>query len=138
MKKVILLSVILNFVTFGIGILLNTSMNLTLLILITLVIPVVYNIVLSLRCTESTILKSTLLSFFTTVFYFIFSLYFISRPSFENFIDEHQKNTGTVNIEIDKGFADVDQLIFIFLLNFIFIYIINFLKNKGSKNVNNH
>ncbi|WP_353419283.1 Msa family membrane protein [Staphylococcus delphini] len=47
-------------------------------------------------------LKSNILiTGISTVCYFVFSVYFISRPDFEIFITSNQKSTGDISIEIN-------------------------------------
>ncbi|PTI74308.1 Msa family membrane protein [Staphylococcus succinus] len=73
----------------------------------------------------------------TTFCYFIFSIYFISRPGFDYFISENQIDTGNVSIEINTGLANIEQLIFVFLLNFIALFLISLFIRKKDLNVRN-
>ncbi|MFO3689016.1 Msa family membrane protein [Staphylococcus felis] len=127
-----------NIIIFFIGILLNTSMSLLTFIVIAYLMPIIVNNIINLTMDKTRNIKSYLLiSSITTVCYFIFSLYFISRPTFENFIAENQKDTGSITIEINSGLANIEQLIFVFLLNFMSVFLLSLFTRKRDSDVRN-
>lgn len=138
MKKIIL-ALILNIIIFFISAMINTDMNLLLFILMIYVTPIILNNIINICIGDkSNLIMLALMSLITTVCYFFFSIYFISRDTFVEFIERNQTETGNILIEIDKGFADLNQLLFVFLLNFIFLFIFNiFRKKEGKKYVKN-
>ncbi|WP_281191820.1 Msa family membrane protein [Staphylococcus felis] len=127
-----------NMIIFFIGILLNTSMSLLTFIVIAYLMPIIVNNIINLTMDKTRNIKSYLLiSSITTVCYFTFSLYFISRPTFENFIAENQKDTGSITIEINSGLANIEQLIFVFLLNFMAVFLLSLFTRKRDSDVRN-
>lgn len=127
-----------NILIFLIGIILNTSMSLLTFIGIAYLLPIITNNVINFTSKKNRNIKSYLLiSMITTICYFIFSLYFISRPTFENFINDNQKDIGSITIEINSGLANIEQLIFVFLLNFMSIFLLSLFIRKKDSNVRN-
>ncbi|SCT43499.1 Msa family membrane protein [Staphylococcus caeli] len=127
-----------NIIIFLIGIILNTSMSLLTFIAIAYLLPIIANNIVNFTFKKNRNIKSYLLiSTITTVCYFMFSLYFISRPTFENFINDNQKDTGSITIEINSGLANIEQLIFVFLLNFMSIFLLSLFIRKKDSNVRN-
>ncbi|MGJ5703071.1 Msa family membrane protein [Staphylococcus xylosus] len=127
-----------NIIIFLIGIILNTSMSLLTFIAIAYLLPIIANNIVNFTIKKNRNIKSYLLiSTITTVCYFMFSLYFISRPTFENFINDNQKDTGSITIEINSGLANIEQLIFVFLLNFMSIFLLSLFIRKKDSNARN-
>lgn len=125
-----------NIITFSIGIILTTKMSLLTFILIVYFFPIVINNIFNLILFKNRKIKNYLItSLITTLCYFIFSLYFISHPNFNNFISENKKDTGNIIIEINSGLANIEQLIFVFLINFMSIFLLNLLLKKEDINV---
>ena len=113
-------------------------MSLLTFIVIAYLLPMIVNNILNLIIKGNRNIKSNLfISGITTVCYFIFSIYFISRPTFENFINENQKNTGSITIEVNSGLANIEQLTFVFLLNFISLFLLSLFIRKKDSNVRN-
>ncbi|PXA09562.1 hypothetical protein DD894_13590, partial [Staphylococcus pseudintermedius] len=93
---------LINALIFFIGILINTKMSLFIFILISYIFPVISNNIINFVFKSTRSLKSNLLiSLISTICYFVFSVYFISRPDFESFINSNQQRTGDISIEIN-------------------------------------
>lgn len=139
MSKYLLLFIVIgNVILFSIGMILNVNMSLLGFIALAYIAPVLYNNIINLIFKSNKKFKnSVVISAITTVCYFIFSIYFISRPDFSTFVENNSRKTGDVSIEINTQLANVDQLIFIFLLNFIFLFLISLFKRKEDNNVTN-
>ncbi|MGS4114372.1 hypothetical protein DD889_13525 [Staphylococcus pseudintermedius] len=120
------------------GILINTKMSLFIFILISYIFPVISNNIINFVFKSTRSLKSNLLiSLISTICYFVFSVYFISRPDFESFINSNQQRTGDISIEINPGLANIEQLIFVFLLNFISLFLVSLFFRKERSDVRN-
>ncbi|OEK72115.1 hypothetical protein AST00_01235 [Staphylococcus equorum] len=136
MSKKYIYILVSNIIIFFIGIVLNTTMSLLSFILIAYLLPMVSNNVINLTIKKNRSIKSYfLISGITTLCYFIFSIYFISRPDFQNFISKNQKDTGSISIEINTGLANIEQLVFVFLLNFMSIFLLSLFIRKKDSNV---
>ncbi|EGQ2872052.1 Msa family membrane protein [Staphylococcus pseudintermedius] len=129
---------LINALIFFIGILINTKMSLLIFILISYIFPVISNNIINFVFKSTRSLKSNLLiSLISTICYFVFSVYFISRPDFESFINSNQQRTGDISIEINPGLANIEQLIFVFLLNFISLFLVSLFFRKERSDVRN-
>ncbi|EGQ1753880.1 Msa family membrane protein [Staphylococcus pseudintermedius] len=129
---------LINALIFFIGILINTKMSLFIFILISYIFPVISNNIINFVFKSTRSLKSNLLiSLISTICYFVFSVYFISRPDFESFINSNQQRTGDISIEINPGLANIEQLIFVFLLNFISLFLVSLFFRKERSDVRN-
>ncbi|EOI7502298.1 Msa family membrane protein [Staphylococcus pseudintermedius] len=129
---------LINALIFFIGILINTKMSLFIFILISYIFPVISNNIINFVFKSTRSLKSNLLiSMISTICYFVFSVYFISRPDFESFINSNQQRTGDISIEINPGLANIEQLIFVFLLNFISLFLVSLFFRKERSDVRN-
>nr|WP_257211757.1 MULTISPECIES: Msa family membrane protein [Staphylococcus] len=97
--------------------------------------PLLLNGIVNILGKERNRLKYNLIySGITTICYFIFSVYFISRPEFPEFVSENSRETGSVSIQINTELANIDQLIFVFLLNFVILFLIDLSKRKKGEN----
>ena len=135
MTKKTVLIILANVLIFAFGIIYNLNLGLLGFIILAYVSPVIFNGIISFFGKKRNHLKYNLIySGITTICYFIFSLYFISRPDFSEFVSENSRKTGNVSIQINTELANIDQLIFVFLLNFVILFLIDLLKRKKDRN----
>lgn len=135
MTKKTMFIILGNIIIFSFGMIYNLNLGLLGFIILAYVSPLLINGIISFFGKEKNHLKINLIyAGITTLCYFIFSIYFISRPEFKDFVSENSRETGNVSIQINTELANIDQLIFVFLLNFVVLFLIDLLKRKKGEN----
>lgn len=133
-KKTILIT-LGNIIIFSFGVIYNLKLGLLGFIILAYISPLLFNGIISFFGKKRNYLKYNLIyAGITTFCYFIFSIYFISRPGFSDFVSNNSRETGNVSIQINTELANIDQLIFVFLLNFVILFLIDLLKRKKDEN----
>ncbi|WP_347300243.1 Msa family membrane protein [Dolosigranulum savutiense] len=133
MKK-FLSSVVAMTIIFGITSLMNVSLPLVMLILLIYIIPLITNIFLNIFFEGiSQIIDAFILSIITTVGYVVFSVIFMNLPGFNHYLDQYNYQSDEMFFEIEQNFIALPQLLFVFILNFSILYLVDFIVEKRKK-----
>lgn len=123
-----------NILCFGLASIGNTKLPILLLFGLIYVFPVCFNMYLIKKKRESVTDLKIKLSISTTISYFIFGCVMMSQSNFNEYIIHNTLYMENAYIQISNNFIHITQLIFVFLLNFGFMSLIQ-LFGKEKHNV---
>ncbi|MCJ0537653.1 Msa family membrane protein [Enterococcus cecorum] len=110
-----------NLLFFGIASIYNTRLPIIVLFMLIYVFPVIFNMSLIKKNKKEMNNLKIALSIFTTICYFSFGIIMMSQPNFNEYISNNTLYMNDAYIEISRNFIHITQLIFVFLLNFGFM-----------------
>lgn len=135
MNKIIL-SIVSTAIIFGLGIYTLPNINLVIFVLIAYVLPVVANLIIhstlknkSLSFTAS----AAIMAGITTAGYYIFGRLLMNSPYFEDFIASGTSQLGELQVSIASNLVSIGQLVFVFLLNFGLLYLVQIMTKNNNK-----
>ncbi|MDR0921635.1 MAG: Msa family membrane protein [Lactobacillales bacterium] len=136
MLKKILLSLVGTGVFYGTACLLNIKLSIVFLAILIYILPMVFNIIMELLYpAKKKYQNDCIVAGITVIGYLVFGVTMMNQSGFSDYIVKNSVSAGDMYFSISSNLIHFPQLLFVFILNFGVLYLVQLFMEGKKKHV---